>query len=47
MSWRYAMRLVDRIEIGALDVLDQRDLELVSIGKLAHERRDALQAGEP
>ncbi len=39
--------LVDRVEVGALDVLDERDLELVAIRELADERRDALEAREP
>ena len=38
--------LVDRVEIGALDVLDERELELVPIGELAHQGGDALEAGE-
>ena len=44
ISWRYASGLVDRVEVGALDVLDERDLELVAVRELADERRDALEA---
>ena len=36
---------LDRVEILALEVLDERELELIAIGELAHERRDALEAG--
>ena len=39
-------RLVDRVEVRALQVLDERDLELVAVGELADERRDPLEAGE-
>ncbi len=39
-------RLVDRIEVRALDVLDERDLELIAVGQLADERGDPLEAGE-
>ena len=39
-------RLVDRIEVRALDVLDERDLELIAVGELADERGDPLEAGE-
>ena len=39
-------RLVDRVEIRALDVLHQRDLELVTIGELSHDGGDAIEACE-
>ena len=39
-------RLLDRVEVGALHVLDERDLELVAIGELADERGDVVEAGE-
>jgi hypothetical protein len=39
-------RLVDRIEIRALDVLDERHLELVPVRELADERGDPLEARE-
>ena len=39
-------RLVDRVEVRALDVLDERDLELVAVRELADERGDALEARE-
>ena len=38
-------RRLERIEILALQVLDQRELELVAIGELAHDCRDAFEAG--
>src|SRR5947207_6707106 len=40
-------RRLDRVEILALQVLDQRQLELLAIGKLANDRRDPLEAGHP
>ena len=40
-------RRLDRVEVLALEVLDERELELLAIGELADDRRDALQAGEP
>ena len=43
-------RLLDRVEVRALDVLDERDLELVAVRELADERGDvveARQAGGP
>ena len=40
-------RLVDRVEVGALHVLDERDLELRAIGELANERGDPFEADEP
>ena len=39
------MRFLERIEIGALDVLDDGQLELVAVGELPDHRRDALQTG--
>ena len=39
-------RLLDRVEVGALDVLDEGELELVAVGELADERRDPLEAGQ-
>jgi hypothetical protein len=39
-------RLIDRIEIRSLDVLDERDLELVPVSQLPDERRDPLEARE-
>ena len=39
-------RLVDRVEVGALHVLDEGDLELRPVGELANEGRDALQADQ-
>ena len=41
------VRLLDRVEVRALEVLDERQLELLAIGELADDRRDALQAGQP
>ncbi len=39
-------RLVDRIKVRALDVLHESDLELVAVGKLAHDGGDAIESGE-
>ena len=36
---------LDRVEVRALEVLDERELELVAIGELADDGRDALEAG--
>ena len=36
---------LDRVEVLALEVLDERELELLAIGQLAHDRRDPLEAG--
>ena len=36
---------LERIEVFPLEVLDQRDLELLAIGELPDDRRDALDAG--
>ena len=41
------VRLVDRVEVGALHVLDERELELLAIRELADERRDPLEADDP
>ena len=38
-------RLLDRVEVRALEVLDERDLELVAVGELADDGRDPLEAG--
>ena len=38
--------LLDRIEVLALDVLDERQLELLAIGQLADHGWNALEAGE-
>jgi hypothetical protein len=35
---------LDRIEILALEVLDERELELIAIGELPHEGGDAVEA---
>ena len=45
ISWRYACGLLDRVEVGALEVLDERELELVPVGELADDGRDPLQPG--
>ena len=37
---------LERIEVLALQVLDERELELVAVGELPDDGRDALQAGE-
>ena len=37
-------RLLDRAQVLALDVLDQRQLQLVAVGRLAHGDRHARQA---
>ena len=39
------VRGLDRVEVLALQVLDERDLELVDGIELADDRRDALEAG--
>ena len=36
---------LDRVEVLALEVLDERELELLAIGELADDRRDPLEAG--
>ena len=41
-----AARSGNRVQIGSLHVLDQRNLQLVPLGKLANERRDALKSGK-
>ena len=38
--------LVDRIEVGPLDVLHERDLELVAVRQLADQRRDPVETGQ-
>ena len=38
-------RGLDRVEVLALEVLDERELELLVVGELADDRRDPLQAG--
>ena len=38
--------LLERTEVRPLEVLDERELELMLIGELAHDRRDALETGE-
>ena len=40
-----ATRLFERIEIGALDILDQRDLEMLLIGQIAHDDGQRMHAG--
>ncbi len=45
MSRRNASGRLDRVEILALEVLDQRELELVAVGELADDGRDALEPG--
>ncbi len=37
---------LDRVQVGALDVLDDRQLELVPVGKLADDGRDPLQPSQ-
>ena len=39
--------LLDRVEVFALDVLDERQLELLAIGELADDGRDPLETGQP
>ena len=39
-------RLLDRVEVLARHVLDQRELERLGVVARAHERRDRLEAGE-
>ena len=36
---------LDRVEVLALEVLDERELELLAVGELADDRRDPVQAG--
>ena len=38
-------RLLHRVEIGALQVLDQRPGELLALGRRPHDGRNPLQAG--
>jgi hypothetical protein len=38
-----SLRLLDRVEIGALDVLDQRDLERLGLAELAHDSGDLVE----
>jgi hypothetical protein len=38
--------LLDRIEIGALDVLHEGDGQLIALGHLADDRRYAVEAGD-
>ena len=38
------LRCLQRIEILALKVLDQGELELVAVRELTHDRRDAIEA---
>ena len=38
------MRLLQRIEVRALDILDQRDLKLLLFVSIAHYRGDGLPA---
>ena len=39
------VRRLDRIEVLALEVLDERELELLAVRQLADDRRDPLQPG--
>ena len=39
-------RLFDRVQVFALEVLDEGKLELVAIGDLADDDRDPLEPGE-
>ena len=39
------MRGLDRVEVLALEVLDERDLQLGLVIELADDRRDALEPG--
>ena len=36
---------LERVEVLALEVLDEREFELLAIGELAHDRRDAVETG--
>ena len=36
---------LDRVEILSLEVLDEGEFELIAIGELAHESRDAIETG--
>ena len=38
-------RRLERVEVLALQVLDERELDLLAIGQLADDSRDALQPG--
>ena len=39
------LRRLERIEILALEVLDEGDLELLAVGELADDRGDAFETG--
>ena len=41
-----ALRLLERVEVGALHVLDDRQLEHLGVGERAHHRRQRMHAGE-
>ena len=45
ISCRIGARRLDRVEILALEVLDEGELELLAVGQLADDGRDALEAG--
>ena len=45
ISWRYASADSIAIEVGALQVLDEGELQLVAIGELPDDGRDTLEAG--
>ena len=38
-------RFFQRIEVGALDILDQRDLQRLAVGKIADQHRHLVHAG--
>ena len=38
-------RLFDRIEVGALDILDDGDFQRLGVGQLAHHHRHVMQLG--
>ena len=40
------VRFLDRVEVLALDVLDECELELLAIGELADHRGNSLESGE-
>ena len=40
------VRLLDRVEVRALEVLDERELELLRLGQLADDGRNTLEARE-
>ena len=40
------VRLLDGVQVGSLEVLDERQLELFASGRLPDDGRDARQAGE-